>query len=211
MRVLFFIILSFSFFKSFSDAGNAYRFYTEVTLKNETKITGYIYHYTYDEFNKNEDLLIPFLKKDYKKDITLYPHIISTNIGIRTLDFSIKKNKKNITLDEIENINVYELLIFVVGDKLIELSVKVFDLIKTYPPNFKIIHDDIFSGNCFHLLISWNKKSSFNKIEKDFSTFLNKRTITSSIEIESIDSFLEAKKEELFKQQILLINYCEAL
>jgi len=211
MRLLFFIILSFSFFKSFSDTGNAYRFYTEVTLKNETKITGYIYHYTYNVFNKNEDSLIPFLKKDYKKNITLYPHIISTNIGVRTLDFSIKKNKKNITLNEVDNINIYELLIFDVGDKIIEFSVKEFDLIKTHPPHFKIIHDDHFSENCFHLLISWNKKSSFNKIEKDFSAFLNKRTIISSIELESIESFLKTKKEELFNQKILLINYCEAL
>jgi len=212
MRIFFFFILSFSFFKSFSDAGNAYRFHTEVTLKDETKITGYIYHSSYNEYNRYVDSnLINFLKKDHIKSIALYTHIVPTDVQNRVLDFSSIEFKRVFNLDEIDTIRVHDTLQFEVGDKLIEFSAKEFDLIKAHPPNFKIIHNDNFSENCFHLLISWNKKSSFNKIEKDFSAFLNKRTITSSIELESIASFLKTKKEEFFNQQILLINYCEAL
>ncbi|NQY29859.1 MAG: hypothetical protein HRT69_10345 [Flavobacteriaceae bacterium] len=211
MRILFFIILSLSFFKSFSDTGNAYRFYTEVTLKNETKITGYIYHYTYNEFNKNEDLLIPFLKKDHKKDITLYPHIFSTNIGIRTLDFSIKKNKKNITLSEIETINVYELLIFDVGDKIIELSEKEFNLTTTSSPYFKNVYNEKIAEHCYYLLISWNKANLINQEITILSNSLEELVNSVNYNYQMLNIYLNSKKEELIKKDILLINYCEAL
>ena len=211
MKLLFFFILSLFSFKAFSDAGNAYRFYVEVNLKNGEKFTGYIYHQTYNEFNKYNDVLISFLKENNREKIVLHPYITSVNLGTLVIDFSRTIHKKNINLDKVDTIKTIEIFEFNVGDRIFELSEKEFNLIKIVPPYFKIIHKDEIAENCSYILISWKEENVINIEEEKISRKLN--TLISSLNFKNdlIHPYIKIKKEYLINNSILLVNYCDAL
>ncbi|WP_123803319.1 hypothetical protein [Flavivirga aquatica] len=96
----------------FGDAGNDYRFYLELISKNSDTISGYFYHYPYNEYDKfthYDQNFKNFIKKD---SIALYSFISTVNIGNMNIDFSKTDFKKTIDLNKYDHIRVIDYLDF---------------------------------------------------------------------------------------------------
>lgn len=211
MKKYIIVFLFFSSLNSFSDAGNAYRFYLEIITSESDTITGYFYHYSYKEYNKqlhHDKAFINFIKKD---TIVLYSFISTVNIGNFALDFTSSNYKKTIPINNIDHIRRYEILEFNVGDRLIELSESKFKLIKLQPPIFEIIYNEKYAENCSFFLLSWNKNSRLLKYKTEISEKLKMFTKNLIKNQDALYQFLDQKREKLFLENIILITYCDAL
>ena len=209
MKQYLVIILFFISLNSFADAGNAYRFNLELISKKGDTLYGYFYHYTYDKYDKyNDDGFKKFIKKD---SISIYSFITTMSIETQTIDFTTKKFKKEVSINDFERIRVTEYLNFIIGEKLIELNQVEFDLIQTYPPKYELIYNEKVAENCNYILMSWKHKLDLSEYKKEISKNINALSISLTKNYDTLNDYISFKKIELLKNKVLLINHCRAL
>ncbi len=203
-----FVLFSIS---SFADAGNAYRFFAKITLKNTDTLTGYFYYYSYSEYNKLESTGESFKKFIEIDSIDIYPFISTVSIGEKNLDFSLNSSKIKINVVDIIDIRIHEYLEFPVGDRIIELNKVEYDIIKTYPVTYKVIYNEKIAENCSYVLLYWNDEVNLINHKEEIS----KKLIEFSEDMMKNHTFfykyLDTKKLELLNNKILLIFDCDAL
>ncbi|WP_034043722.1 hypothetical protein [Wocania ichthyoenteri] len=208
MKKLVVFILLFISNISFADSGNRYRFFVQLISQDLDTINGYYYH------NSNSDYIptkhfdrgfINFIKKD---NIALYSYISSVNIGNTNIDFSTSKYKKIISLDKIIRIRVKEYSHVSTTNRIQELALEEFNLIKLHPPNYVVLHKEKIVKNCSLVLITWNEKSILSKPSKEINNKLS--FFEKDIEKYQNDfrKYTKNKRLELVKKGILLTYFC---
>lgn len=208
-KVLFFLFLIFSVY-SYADAGYSYRFYVKIKVK-KGYVNGYIYHSSYEKYDQDV-LLINYLKKtSFNNKVNLYTDIKTVKIKDFIVDFVIKDSGIILSLNNNLQIEKEETLIYNGDERLIQLNYDEYDLVKSYIPNADFIYNENLSENCTYILLSWNelKNLSIHKSEMEnklnyFSKDLEKYNV-------DINNYIQAKKNDLLKNNILLISYCSVL
>lgn len=216
MKKLFTLIFFYLSTFAHADAGYGYRFFIKAELDNTETYEGYIYVYSYEEYQRNGSL-ITFLKETSPyKEISIYQNIYTTHIDDFLLDFTVKGSDKKLKLDDIIYIKTLDTLHFGGGDyRLKELTDNEFALIKTQYPYKKCFNAYEIVEYCHFIFLSWD-----NKIENELTEiFLNKikdykkNVLDNSLEGEKgsvFYEFINKLKTELIKKNILLIQYCES-
>lgn len=216
MKKLFTLIFLYLSISAYADAGYGYRFFIKAELGNTETYEGYIYVYSYEEYQENASL-ITFLKETSPhKEISIYQNIYTTHVEGLLLDFAVKGSDKKLKLDDIAYIKALDILNFGGGNyRLKELTDYEFALIKTNNPFKKHINAYEIVEYCHFIFLSWD-----NKIENELTeNYLNKiiafkkNVLKNSLEGENgsmFYSFFNKLKTELIKKNILLIQYCES-
>lgn len=209
LLVIFFLISTTC---SFADAGNGYRFYLQMVSKNSDTISGYIYHYTYEEISNRYELINEGLNKYIKNDtINLYSLIATVSLGEINVDFTTDKYKKKVALKDYDRIFIMEFLDFGPDNRLFELKENEFKLIELHPPMFEKLYNENVAENCWYMLMSWDEKPNLSK----FADELNEKLVIYGEDViknqYQFHDYLNLKKEEYLQNNILLINYCVPL
>ncbi len=205
------VILLLVFKLSFGDAGNSYRFNLRLISNAGDTIQGYLYHNSYDNFNKfyhQDDAFKSFLQKE---EVSIFEFIMPIRIGDVTKDATSKAYIKKVNLNEIKKITIIDFLEFNTSDRLLELSPEAFNIIKPGNPECKFISNQKVSTNCQYVLLSWKKRADLDRNKKEFT----EKLMTYSKDMDNnkgeFNSYLEAKKKRLLYDGILLIYICESL
>lgn len=211
MKIYFLILFFLSSFTVFSDVGHGYRFFLELVSKESDTITGYFYHYTYEDYNKYEHFdkgFKNFIKKD---SINIYSFISTVSIGDAPVDFTSLDFKSTISINDFGRISIKECLEFQIDDRLKELTPPEFNLLQNFPPHIETIYNEKVAENCVYILLSWKNKPDL---------FYDKTEINDKLELFSEDIFnnqyifydyLKTKKLQLLEKQTLLIHLCTPL
>jgi hypothetical protein len=214
-QILVIVCLLFCFKGKAVDAGYAYRFYVNITLKNGEKQYGYIYKYSYKEFKIYNTNTIEFLSNNYIKKITVYPHIIAANVGRHNIDFVLEGTGKQISFDEIDDLRVTEFVYFDPDERLKELSKAQYQLIKASKAKFEVIEDVNLYENGKFILFTWDEHKELsvtkNTIAKEIKEQWKRYIEVEIIQSEKFNSFMKKLKEALLKENILLIQFADAL
>ena len=211
MRFFVTLLFLFSSLSLLADAGNGYRFYLELVSKDSDTITGYFYHYSYDEYDKYnhyDENFKSFIKKD---SINLYSFILTIPIGNETIDFTNQDYKKKVFINDFNLIRVRNYLSIQPVHNLKELTQPEFDLIKLHQVTFDKIYNDKVAENCFYVLLTWENNFDLSKHSKE----INEKLILFGQDVINNQNwfydYLNLKKAELLDEKILIINYCYPL
>ncbi len=209
-----FIIFCFLFCcKIFAiDVGYAYRFHLNIKLENGQKYIGYVYKYSYNTFDDN---VLALLKENATTEIAIYPHIITVNADRDNIDFALEGTKQKVNLDEIERIELIDFLNFKVGERIKELSKVQYALIKTAKEKYSIIEDVNVYKNLKYILLTWDENQKLSKKKDAIApAIMEKWKLLIAVEIiqsDKYNAFIKRLKERLLKENILLIEFSEAL
>ncbi|PTX63501.1 hypothetical protein C8N46_101101 [Kordia periserrulae] len=214
-KIVFIICLFFSFKGKAVDAGYAYRFYVNIALNNGETHHGYIYKYSYNEFKIHQTNIIDFLSKQSNGKIKIYPYIIEVNAGRHIIDFIPKGINTQVSLNEIEKLDIIEYVYFTPDERLKELTKEQFQLIKTTKARFEVIEDVHLYENIKFILFTWDENKELSRLKNKTANEIKeqrKRYIeTEIIQSEKFTTFMKILKENLLKENILLIEFAEAL
>lgn len=215
MRTLLILLFIISSSNLFADLGNGYRFHLHLVSKNSDTISGYFYHYTYDDFNKYEDYdkrFKEFIKKD---SISLYTYITTVNAGNINIDFTLDDYKKEINLNDFSKVRISECLTFDGGVyKLRVLKESQFNLIKNKKPNSKIKNAYALTEYCHLVFYNWDKPLKAELLNETYRKLeLKKEELGNNLEGNNAPIFYNYFNQlqlELLNKNILLIMYCES-
>ncbi|WP_298425120.1 hypothetical protein [uncultured Kordia sp.] len=195
------------------DAGYAYRFHLNIKLENGQEYIGYVYKYSYNKLDDSN--MIELLKEHANGEITMYPHVITVNAGRDNIDFALKGTTQKVQLDEIERMWVTETLSFTVGERIKELSEENYKLIKSHKAKYSIIEDVNVYENVKYILLTWDENQELSKKKNVIAPKIMehwKRFIAIDIiQSDKYNAFIKTLKESLLKENILLIEFAEAL
>lgn len=214
MRVL--LILTFLLIQSFNlhaDAGLAFRYKVEIQNENEI-ITGYIYHYTYSNgyVNENESFFEYFLR-EFKNEPFLYKEIHNLKLSEEfKLDFSLTKNRLKLNIENITNIKLLEEKEITTDEEVVIINnEEIYNLIGKKSFNKEQVYHPI-SENCSFKIIDFTKKKNIQKIKTNLQSLVVKHfnNETESYYKEFYKS-LNVLRNKLFKEKVLIFEYCDAL
>lgn len=215
MRILFLLLCFLSTSSIFADTGYAYRFNIEVTLNNSEKINGYIYVYSWEKYESNDNLHQFLLKNVPNQQLKIYPHIITVISDFLNLDFTLKNSKRSYNLNEISKLKNFDFLSFGGGTfRLKELSETEFKLIQTNKPYSKTLNVYNLVEYCHLVFFDWKNpinKSTIEEIKNKLK--LKKEELENNLEGENSSQFyryFNELKSKLIDENILLIMYCES-
>ncbi|MDD7914688.1 hypothetical protein [Polaribacter ponticola] len=215
-KIILIILISIST-NLFADAGYAYRFFINVDVAGENLI-GYVYHYSYEKFQQNEDFYSYLKRTSSKNEINIYKNIKTLSFGIN-YDFTVKDSEVKINFLKNKSIRISEYLSFTPSYRLIKLNEKEFRIINQKGINYIFINkegeEDIFSENCSDILITTDEITQLNQEKEKIKPLLVKkvkelRTIKGQKEEPYFKYYSKLQKEFLDKNY-LLISVCSAL
>ncbi len=211
MRISTIIFLLISSVSSFADAGNGYRFYLQLISKDSDTINGYLYHYSYEDYNQFEHFDEAFKSYIKKDSINLYSFISTVSIGNKNIDFTTPNYEMTLSLDYFDSIRISEFLNFGTSDRLKIVSQAEFSIINTQPPTSMELNYKNVDENCSHILLTWDSNSGFLKYALEINSKMKK--FGEDVQKNRIEfyEYLNLKKGELLDNKILIINYCVPL
>ena len=215
MKKIALIIALFITSFSFADAGYGYRFSVKAILQNTDTISGYIYVYSWEEYEGFGNLESFLSKNVPNHNLSIYPHVVSTTNNLITLDFACSDSKYNIKLKDILKIGEFDILSFGGGVfRLKELSKAEFNLIKIGKPYSDSLNVYDLTEYCHLLTIDWKEP-----IDKDLINSLYDKLKAKKVELGNnlegdngklFYNYFKKLKKELLLKGILLIMYCES-
>lgn len=220
VRILvLFIFLKVSY-KSYADAGFAYRFFIEITDKAGEKNKGYFYFVSWEEYQK-EKRLIDFVKENSNlKELEIYSNILTLYIQESDLDFTDKTSGLKIMMSAIENIHIIEVLSYPPGERLILLNKEELNIVYKEGINYSSVYfkdyETIVAENCTDILLSAKTKKELDAEAKLFSERLRKKVeeLNNSLEMGNGDEyfkFFQLEKKKLLKKGIVVFTIWQVL
>jgi hypothetical protein len=197
------------------DAGYAYRFYVNIETNQGEKYSGYIYHYYDYAFDEYIESIHHYLAKRATEKLSVYPNVISVNANRDNVDFAVKGTKIEIVFSKIAKVELVDALRFKVGERIIELSKKQYQLIKTSRAKYEVIEDVNLYENLKFILFTWDENKELSTLKEKIAPKIKaqwKRYIEIDLtHQEKFYTFMNSLKETLLKENILLIQFAEAL
>ena len=193
--------------------GYGYRFYVSIELNTSEELDGYIYIYSWNEYEMYTNLR-KFLNENLAyKQIDFLPTITTVSTKLINIDFAIENSKRVILLKDILNIQEREMLSFEGGNiRLYELNQAQFDLIVTNTPY--IYMNEGYDELCTFFLFSRKQEFSDEKKRELQLKISNKKEKLSNeveyIKSEKFYSFMDKIRDLLFIEDILIIQKCNS-
>jgi hypothetical protein len=210
-NIILLMILPFITFELLADVGNAYRYKVNISLQDQSGLTGYFFFTTYQNgFNQNEKAFKDYIFTNYHFPIFLYENIKTIRISdYLTVDFAIKGSEKTIEKNEIESIVLIEEIETPVGSRLRLLSEEEDKLLNQDFINTENIYNESYAVNCSVILLNWDKSNDLVKLKNG----INKRIeeLISESNIQGASDYIENLKKDMVNRNILLFQYCGPL
>ena len=209
-----FVLLTISVNLCKADAGRAFRYKVILELKASAPITGYVYHYTYGEkFDPNKSSFSDYFKENFNDEKVIYKEIKTVEVNENfAIDLALTHKNQLFVESDIQNISLLEELEIPVGDRIFVLENPLeYFLFENKPIHKEIVRNQSME-NCRIILFSWSRDRNMLKLKDKIGMEIENLHRDKSVNFnENLNTYFKGLKDELFKKQIFMIQYCEAL